>query len=301
MRLGSFLLCWVVVASACGLSHEVSRDGGARDATVADAGRCGPSDCADADSRTDGGGGPARCGGEVCASGELCCPLCGSALFCSPGPTCPVIDCPIGCERGVVVCAHDEYCDYPGNTCGGEGECRPRPNDCTGDCVGVCGCDGNDYCNACTAAAAGVDIAYEGHCVGRPDCSVMDARSQGACDALVGYAWNGSQCVAIQCSCAGADCARLYPDRDGCVLAHADCIGSLCGGIVGAECSGDEFCDYPDEALCGAADGAGVCRSRPMGCSGMFAPVCGCDGRTYDNACKANAAGTDVAHAGACG
>jgi len=37
-----------------------------------------------------------------------------------------------------------------------------------------------------------------------------------------------------------------------------------------------------------------------MACPDNFAPVCACDGRTYDNACKAAAAGFGYASAGAC-
>ena len=42
------------------------------------------------------------------------------------------------------------------------------------------------------------------------------------------------------------------------------------------------------------ADEPGVCRDRPTACSGVFDPVEGCDGQTYDEACLAHAAGTDV-------
>ncbi|WP_371400269.1 hypothetical protein [Priestia megaterium] len=32
----------------------------------------------------------------------------------------------------------------------------------------------------------------------------------------------------------------------------------------------------------------------------MYQPVCGCDGKTYGNACQAAGAGVSVASAGAC-
>jgi hypothetical protein len=74
-----------------------------------------------------------------------------------------------------------------------------------------------------------------------------------------------------------------------------------CGGFAGLTCSGSTFCSYAADAMCGAADQLGTCRPKPQACAEIFAPVCGCDGQTYSNACSANAAGTSVAKEGACG
>jgi hypothetical protein len=75
---------------------------------------------------------------------------------------------------------------------------------------------------------------------------------------------------------------------------------TICGGLRGMPCAADEFCDFPPDAACGLADGAGTCAPLPDDCSDVFAPVCGCDGATYSNACLANAAGTSVASNGQC-
>jgi hypothetical protein len=65
-------------------------------------------------------------------------------------------------------CALNEYCEYDDSAaCGGDdstGLCLPRPDGCTPDCPGVCGCDGESYCNECTAHAAGVDVDPKASC-----------------------------------------------------------------------------------------------------------------------------------------
>jgi Kazal-type serine protease inhibitor-like protein len=77
-------------------------------------------------------------------------------------------------------------------------------------------------------------------------------------------------------------------------------VGSECGGLRGQQCDTGQFCDFPEDAACGAADQLGSCVETPEVCTLEFDPVCGCDGQTYSNACSANAAGVSVASDGEC-
>ena len=77
-------------------------------------------------------------------------------------------------------------------------------------------------------------------------------------------------------------------------------VGQACGGIAGTACGDGEFCKYGVGAMCGAADAAGTCATKPEVCTADYMPVCGCDGMTYSNACTAAANGASVAYVGTC-
>ncbi len=76
--------------------------------------------------------------------------------------------------------------------------------------------------------------------------------------------------------------------------------GTTCGGLQGLSCDKGEYCDFTPDALCGAADQTGTCQPMPQICDTLYAPVCGCDDKTYGNDCEAARAGVSVAAKGEC-
>ncbi len=63
-------------------------------------------------------------------------------------------------------------------------------------------------------------------------------------------------------------------------------------------CPPDQYCDYPDNQ-CGSGVG-GKCKTRPLGCDLIYAPVCACDGSVAGNDCAAYSQGLDLSESGKC-
>ena len=117
-----------------------------------------------------------------------------------------------------------------------------------------------------------------------PPCACLDENGDGICE---------NQCPFPVC-------------RDGvCGLSNAGVLqlGDACGGFRppgSPECDTGLFCQHQPGALCGAADAPGECVLIPQACEDSFAPVCGCDGGTYGNACEAAANLAGILDLGPC-
>ncbi len=81
-------------------------------------------------------------------------------------------------------------------------------------------------------------------------------------------------------------------------LAIPGCGSSTCS--TSADCSDTEYCPQEEGACLTASLTEHSCAERPVECPKVDAPVCGCDNKTYANACVAALVGVSVASVGTC-
>jgi hypothetical protein len=83
-------------------------------------------------------------------------------------------------------------------------------------------------------------------------------------------------------------------------LAATGVCSVSCGGVTDAKCQAGTYCHYLD-GICGAGQATGTCDAVPTSCANApQSPVCGCDKKTYNSTCEAQAAGISITSTGAC-
>jgi hypothetical protein len=164
------------------------------------------------------------------------------------------------CLVGTTVCATE------GPICDGA---TPAPNGSS------CGIDKVCKAGSCISCAAGTVCASpDGACqVGSLDCSTGVPTCTGFHTAP-----NGTTCATGICY-------------------QGDCTTPSCGGTNDTLCDLGMVCDRTG---CGTPPPPGVCVTPPATCTSTYAPVCGCDGKTYPNDCVRLRSDVPLDHPGVC-
>jgi hypothetical protein len=108
--------------------------------------------------------------------------------------------------------------------------------------------------------------------------------------------------VASYCAVANDCDGQDYGPALRCRTTNTLCTANRCTRrcVDAGVCHADLDCPAGQRCATESCGGAGTCAARPDACAEIYHPVCGCDGRTYGNACEAATAGASVAFEGEC-
>jgi len=234
-----------------------------------------------------GAGCPDRCVGcelLVCPARSMAVDTngdqCADACVCSDGRAAPVGGCAcevlFGCPVG------EAAVDRTGDGC---------PDECAVTCRTACDCGADKEslaatcCDGCRVASACLD----GFCASGCEAVQLNCAAVPRTD------------IDAVCGCDGttysSGCDADRADVD--VASEATCELASCE--TNADCNAGETC----EREVGRCDGGpmaskGICVEAPTSCLTAIAPVCGCDGQSYNNDCERRRAGVGLGAVGTC-
>ena len=270
-----------------------------------------------------------QCGGEGGCSElpggcpENIAPVCGCdgktyGNTCEAGAAGVVVAAQGACKPAVckvgdpTACGKSAFCAGKTGQCSGEGVCTPFPGGCPDVYKPVCGCDGKTYPTGCDAHGGGVSVAADGVCeVSGQQCGgVLDVVCPKGTVCDYGGCATGASGI---CTPVPAMCDKVYKPQCGC---DGRTWGNSCARLLAGaplsyegECAfGTKGCAMGEAGVCGKSShcagplglclGKATCAPKPTLCLEVNVPVCGCDGKTYANACKAAAWDVGIAASG---